>query len=277
MQAQARVGAVMTNSSNVGRILSVEGLTKRYGAMAAVSDLTFAVRPGEVLGIGGPNGAGKTTLFDTISGVSRPTAGRVVFDGHDISSHSAPQICHLGIGRTFQLNAVFETMTVRENLQSCAYFGTRKRIIPWLRFDRQAEEQADEAMEVTGLQDLAETRASKLPILQRKLLMTACAIASRPKLLLLDEPVGGLNANEIDLCAKVFRRLRDFHGMTIVLIEHIMSFMVALSDNILILHHGRKLYEGPATGLAEDREVVEVYLGAAGATAVKAAANERQA
>ena len=252
-------------------ILSVDGLTKRYGAMAAVSDLTFNVKQGEVLGIGGPNGAGKTTLFDTISGVSRPTAGRVFFDGRDISNRSAAEICHLGIARTFQLNAVFDTMTVRENLQSCAYFGTRNRIMPSLTFDKQSKEQADEAMEVTGLQDLAGAVAAELPILQRKLLMTGCAIASRPKLLLLDEPVGGLNAKEIDLCAGVFRRLRDFHGMTIVLIEHIMSFMTALADRVMILHHGRKLYEGSAAGLADDEEVVEVYLGVSGTSDIKAA------
>ncbi|KQU92815.1 hypothetical protein ASD12_26115 [Mesorhizobium sp. Root102] len=265
----------MNASATHGNILSVEGLTKRYGAMAAVSDLTFNVKPGEVLGIGGPNGAGKTTLFDTISGVSRASAGTVIFDGNDISNLSAAQICHLGIARTFQLNAVFDTMTVRENLQSSAYFGTRNRIVPSLRFDKEAKEQADEAMEVTGLQELAGTVAASLPILQRKLLMTASAIASRPKLLLLDEPVGGLNSKEIDHCAGVFRRLRDYHGMTIVLIEHIMSFMTALSDNVIILHHGRKLYEGSAKGLADDKEVVEVYLGTAGASAVRAAATER--
>lgn len=266
----------MTQSINDAPILRVEGLTKRYGAMAAVSGLTFHVRQGEVLGIGGPNGAGKTTLFDAISGVSKPTNGRIVFDGHEISDRSAPEICHLGIARTFQLNAVFDTMTVRENLESCAYFGTRNRIIPSIRFDRASKVQADEAMEVTGLQDSANTTASALSVLQRKLLMTACAIASRPKLLLLDEPVGGLNAREIDLCAGVFRRLRDFHGITIVLIEHVMSFMTAIADNVLILHHGRKLYEGPASGLAEDEQVVEVYLGSAGARAVRAAAREKR-
>ena len=169
----------MNKPGTHGNILSVEGLAKRYGAMAAVSDLTFNVKPGEVLGIGGPNGAGKTTLFDIISGVSRASAGRVIFDGNDISNLSAVQICHLGIARTFQLNAVFDTMTVRENLQSSAYFGTRNRIVPSLRFDKEAKEQADEAMEVTGLQDLAGTVAGSLPILQRKLLMTASAIARR--------------------------------------------------------------------------------------------------
>lgn len=265
----------MSEPGTQNDILTVEGLTKRYGAMAAVSDLTFGVKKGEVLGIGGPNGAGKTTLFDTLSGISNPTAGRIVFDGHAIANRSAPDICHLGIARTFQLNAVFDTMSVWENLQSCAYFGARNRIVPSFRFDRESKELAEEAMEVTGLQELAGTTASALPVLQRKLLMTACAIVSRPKLLLLDEPVGGLNPKEIDFCAGVFRRLRDFHGMTIVLIEHVMSFMTALSDNVLILHHGRKLYEGPARGLAEDKDVVEVYLGAAGANAVRAAAIER--
>ena len=261
----------MSNGPEKGGLLNVSGLTKRYGAMTAVGDLSFEVAKGEVLGIGGPNGAGKTTLFDVISGISRSTAGTILFQGKDVSRLAPEAICHLGIARTFQLNAVFDTMTVRENLRCSAYFGARNRIVPSLRFDRAASEQADEALEVVGLQAHAGRTASSLPILQRKLLMLASAIASRPALLLLDEPVGGLNAKEIEQCAAVFRRLRDFHGMTIILIEHVMSFMTALADRVMILHHGRKLYEGSAAGLADDEEVVEVYLGVSGTSDIKAA------
>jgi len=252
-------------------LLEVSNVTKRYGAMAAVSDLSFSVPSGEVLGIGGPNGAGKTTLFDLISGVARPTEGTVRFAGRDISHLSAAAICHLGIARTFQLNAVFDSMTVRQNLMSSAYFGTRNRIVPSLRFDAAAHDQAEEALEICGLKEHAEQRAASLSILNRKLLMLASAVATRPRLLLLDEPIGGLNAKEIDQCAVVLRRLRDAHAMTIVVIEHVMSFMTALSDRVMILHHGRKLYEGSAAGLAQDRDVVAVYLGASGASEIRSA------
>jgi len=233
-------------------LLRVSNLTKRYGAMIAVNDLGFEVKGGEVLGIGGPNGAGKTTLFDMISGVSQPTGGRIVFDGRDVSGLSPEVVCHLGIARTFQLNAVFDTMTVRENLICSAYFGVRSRVVPSLRFDRSARESAAEVMEMTGLAARANQVASTLPVLQRKLLMLASAIASKPKLLLLDEPVGGLNALEIEQCAAIIRKLRDLHNMTIILIEHVMSFMTMLSDRVMILHHGAKLYEGPVVGLADN-------------------------
>lgn len=246
-------------------ILTVSNVVKKYGAMTAVNDLSFSVRAGEVLGISGPNGAGKTTLFDVISGVARRTSGTIHFGGRDVTGHSAIELCHLGMARTFQLNAVFDTMTVRENLETSAYFGRRNRLLAGLRFDHASRKRAAEIAEIVGLADEAHVAAKSLTVLQRKLLMLGCALASGPKLLLLDEPVGGLNAREIDYCAEILRRLRDAHGVTIILIEHVMSFMTALSDRVLILHHGSKLYEGSAADLATNREVVEVYLGTSGA------------
>ncbi len=253
----------MTDKQN-SPLLRVTNLTKRYGAMVAVDNLSFDLHAGQVLGIGGPNGAGKTTLFDVISGVSKPSSGTISFEDRDVTGQSAELLCHLGIARTFQLNSVFDTMTVRENLQCSAYFGTRHRLFPALRYDADTKIQAEEALEITGLSDFADTIASGLPVLQRKLLMLASAIASRPRLLLLDEPVGGLNAREIEQCSVVFRRLRDFHGISIIVIEHVMSFMTALADNVIILHHGAKLYDGPASGLSGNADVVEVYLGVSG-------------
>ncbi|MCA2380090.1 ABC transporter ATP-binding protein [Agrobacterium genomosp. 3 str. RTP8] len=245
--------------------------------MVAVDDLSFDVPRGRVLGIGGPNGAGKTTLFDLISGVTRASSGSVTFEGRDVSRMSAEQLCHLGIARTFQLNAVFDTMTVRENLTCSAYFGERNRVIPSLRFDKNAKELAEHAMETTGLAEFADKMASGLPVLQRKLLMLASAIASKPRLLLLDEPVGGLNAREIEQCTDVFRRLRDDYGMTIVVIEHVMSFMTAIADTVMILHQGRKLYHGSTADLSGNAAVVEVYLGISGTTDLAAASKEKQA
>lgn len=251
-------------------LLTVTNLVKKYGAMTAVKDLSFTAQSGEVLGISGPNGAGKTTLFDVISGVTRPTSGTVHFGETDVTAFSAIDLCHLGMARTFQLNAVFDTMTVRENLETSVYFGRRNRLVPALRFDRASRERAEEIAEIVGLSQNMGTLAKSLTVLQRKLLMLGSALASDPKLLLLDEPVGGLNAKEIEHCAEILRRLRDAHGVTIILIEHVMSFMTALSDRVLILHHGSKLYEGSATGLAENEEVVQVYLGTSGAKDVKA-------
>lgn len=253
----------MTASSP--HLLEVTGLTKTYGAMRATDDLSFHVDRGEVLGIGGPNGAGKTTLFDLLSGVTAPTAGRILFDGTDITNLGASKICHLGLSRTFQLNAVFNSLSVADNLKTCAYFGRENRLIPGLGYDRQSSMKAQEVIELTSLADYADTVAGNLPVLQLKLLMIGCAIVSYPKLLLLDEPVGGLNPAEIETCASVFRQLRDFHGTTIVVIEHVMSFMTAFADRIMILHHGAKLHEGPADSLADNPDVVEVFLGVSGA------------
>ena len=246
-------------------LLEVSNLTKTYGAMRAVDDLSFTVKAGEVLGIGGPNGAGKTTLFDLLSGVTAPSAGRVVFDGIEITHLGAARICHLGLSRTFQLNAVFSSMSVRDNLRTCAYFGKQNRFLPGLGYDRASSEKADEVMELTSLTAFAGVTAEELPVLQLKLLMIGCAIVCYPKLVLLDEPVGGLNPAEIETCASVFRQLRYFHGVTIVVIEHVMSFMTAFADRVMILHHGAKLHEGPSDSLADNPEVVDVFLGVSGA------------
>ncbi|MFD0986266.1 ABC transporter ATP-binding protein [Methyloligella solikamskensis] len=255
----------MTRKKKQAPLLQVEGLTKAYGAMKAVDDLSFSVNAGEVLGIGGPNGAGKTTLFDLLSGVTPPSSGKVTFDGHDITTLRAPEICHLGLSRTFQLNAVFNSMTVRDNLLTSTYFGVENRRVPGLVFDRKARSYTDEVLQLTGLTDHADVLAGDLPVVQLKLLMLGSAIVSRPKLVLLDEPVGGLNPAEIEACAEVFSHLREFHGITIVVIEHVMSFMTAFADKVMILHHGAKLHEGPAGSLSDNREVVDVFLGTSGA------------
>ena len=242
-------------------LLSCQGVSKYYGALAAVDNLSFDIWPGEVLGIGGPNGAGKTTLFDVISGLAPADAGQSRFEGHDIQGRSAERICHLGIARTFQLNAVFDTLTVRENVLCGSYYGYRNVLFPSVRFDRETQHRADEALELVGLADSSDAIARNLPVLQLKLLMIACALASEPKLLLLDEPVGGLNPQEIGQMLALLGALQQEQGLAIILIEHVMRFLVALSDRVMIMHHGQKIYEGSAQGLAKDKTVVEVYLG----------------
>ena len=249
------------SGSREGSLLACDAVCAHYGAMAAVDGLSFTVGHGEILGVGGPNGAGKTTLFDVISGLTHASSGTITFDGQDITGKSPDRVCHAGISRTFQLNAAYDTFTVEENVLCASYFGYRNVVFPRLGFDRAARSRAAEAIAFVGLEDDSNTVVSELPILQRKLLMLAAAFARRPRLLLLDEPVGGLNRQEIDDVMGIIGRLREEQDLTIVLIEHVMRFLVALSDRALIMHHGQKIYEGPADGLVRDETVVEVYLG----------------
>ena len=257
-------------------LLACEGVSKRYGAMAAVSDLSLEVMPGEVLGIGGPNGAGKTTLFDVITGLTALDQGRVMFDGRDVTNASPQALCHRGLVRTFQLNAGYDTLTARENVLVGAYFGQRNIVVPRLRLPAAAKRRAEDAMDLVGLADIRNTVVKTLPVYQRKLLMMASALASEPKLLMMDEPVGGLNPHEIDDVMKVVERVRSA-GVTIVLIEHVMRFLVALSDRVMIMHHGEKIYEGSSEGLVRDKTVVEVYLGEGASLRLKHLIEERHA
>ncbi|MGC2812180.1 MAG: ABC transporter ATP-binding protein [Bradyrhizobium sp.] len=250
-------------------LLACKSLTKRFGAMAAVDGLSFEIAAGESLGIGGPNGAGKTTLFDLLSGFVRATSGSIEFAGMDVTHLAPERICQLGMGRTFQLNAAFDSLTVRENVLVGAYFGRRGRMVPSLRVDAGSLRTADEALAMVGISARADAVASMLSVLDRKLLMIATALATGPKLLLMDEPVGGLTPREIDRIVEVICGVKGT-GITIVVIEHVMRFLTQLSDRILIMHHGERIYDGSPTELSRDRTVVEVYLGAA--TAARLAA-----
>ncbi len=242
-------------------MLVCQSVTKRFGALAAVEELSFEVEPGLVLGIGGPNGAGKTTLFDVVSGLQPLTSGKVTLDGIDISHASADRICHLGLARTFQLNAGFDSMTGRENVQVAAYFGHRNRLFPGLRLGKETQRRTEEALDLVGMRERAAEPVENAPILDRKLLMIAGAIVTEPKLLLMDEPVGGLTPREIDEVEAVVTRVVQEKKLTVILIEHVMRFLLRLSDRVLIMHHGSKLFEGLPEQVSDDKEVVEVYLG----------------
>ena len=241
-------------------ILAAEGVSKHYGSLAAVDGFSFAAHAGEVLGIGGPNGAGKTTLFDVITGLSPATGGRVLLDGQDITQLGPDRICQRGIARTFQLNAVFDAMTVRENVEVASYFGHAGRFLPGLRLGQAARARANAALDQVGLLGLSERKVAGMPVLERKLLMIAGAIATEPRVILLDEPVGGLTPQEIDRVSGVVRRLVA-GGVTVVLIEHVMRFLLALSSRVIIMNAGGKLFEGPPHLVAEDDAVRRTYLG----------------
>jgi len=245
-------------------LLECQHVSKRFGALAAVNDLSFSVAAGEVLGIGGPNGAGKTTLFEVISGLSPASEGEIRFDGRRIDRLAPEAICHLGIARTFQLNAAFDTLSVWENALAAATFGRARQLFPGLRHQKSAAERAAAALDFVGLAAGRDRIAGKLPVLDRKLLMIAGALATEPKLLLLDEPVGGLTPGETDRVVEVVQRAKAT-GITVILIEHVMRFLVQLSDRVMILHHGERIYQGSSDGLVHDATVVDVYLGAGAA------------
>jgi len=241
-------------------LLSCRNVSKHFGALAAVHDLSFDLVPGEILGIGGPNGAGKTTLFEIISGLNPAGAGQILFENRDITRLRPEAICHAGIARTFQLNAGFDRLSVRDNVRVAAYFGRDNRIVPGLRLGAEIEDHVDAALRAVGWNGDQRVQAGQLPVLDRKLLMLAGALATKPKLLLMDEPVGGLNPQEIELMMETVRRIAA-GGVTIILIEHVMRFLVQLSQRVLIMHHGEKIYEGPPQGLVNDKTVIDVYLG----------------
>lgn len=243
-----------------GNLLACRNVSKHFGALAAVNNLSFELQAGEVLGIGGPNGAGKTTLFEAISGLNPATGGEILFEGRDITHLPPEAVCHAGIARTYQLNAGFDSMSVRDNVRVAAYFGRDNRVIPGFRFGRAVDDQVEAALCLVGLADKRAELTGRLPVVDRKLLMLASALATNPELLLMDEPVGGLNPKEIDQIMNVVRNIVG-RGITIILIEHVMRFLVQLSSRVLIMHHGEKIYEGSPQGLVHDRNVVDVYLG----------------
>lgn len=241
-------------------LLACRNIFKYFGALAAVNDFDLDVYPGDIVGIGGPNGAGKTTFLDVISGISPASGGDIRLEGEDIAQMGPDQICHLGIARTYQLNAGFDSLSIRDNVLVGAAFGLGDRGVPRMTFSREMRARVERAIELCGLSDRAHLVARDLPVLDRKLLMLASAVATEPKLLLIDEPVGGLNPNEVDDVMKIVRGVAEA-GMTIILIEHVMRFLLQLSKRVVIMHHGEKIYEGDTHGLLSDRRVVEVYLG----------------
>ena len=241
-------------------LLACRNVFKYFGALVAVSDFDLDVYAGDVVGIGGPNGAGKTTFLDVISGINPASSGEVELEGRDISRVRPDLICHRGMARTFQLNAGFDSLTIRENVLIGSAFGLGDRGVPAMTFSRATRERVERALELCRLTDRADAVARDVPVLERKLLMLASAVATDPKLLLIDEPVGGLNPHEVDDVMEIVEGLVA-EGMTIILIEHVMRFLLQLSRRVVIMHHGEKIYEGDTQGLLSDRRVVEVYLG----------------
>lgn len=242
--------------------LECRGVTKRFGALVAVDGVDFTVGQGEVVGIGGPNGAGKTTFFDLISGLTAMTEGSINYMGKDIAGTAPHDLCRRGLSRTFQLNSGFDNLTVYENVLAAQVFGRRSAggIMLTRRADRDA---ARAVLADIGLEDIADDKVAGIPILARKQLMVATAMVNEPDILLLDEPVGGLTPPEIEEFIELMLRLKA-QGLTLIFIEHVMHFLMAVADRAMIMHQGKIIYDGAPEGLSSDPTVTEVYLGSAG-------------
>ncbi len=233
-------------------MLEIKGLKKVFGGVIAVQNLDFHLNEGEILGLIGPNGAGKTTVFNLISGFVRPSAGRISFQGSEIVGFEPHQICFKGITRTFQIVQPFRSISVLENVMTGAF--SKERIF------HSAQKKAIEILQFVGLMELQHQEAGSLPIASQKRLELAKALATEPKLLLLDEVMSGLTPTEIIDVLSIIKKIRD-SGITLFVIEHVMHAIMSISDRIIVLHHGEKIAEGNPKEISKDKKVIDAYLG----------------
>jgi branched-chain amino acid transport system ATP-binding protein len=237
------------------RLLEGDAVTKHFGGLAAVSSVDFAVDQSAVVGLIGPNGAGKTTLFNLISGALVPESGTIRFQGEVITGLKPHRICRLGVARTFQSVRIFPHLSVEENVRVAALFGRGDG-----RPTVEAERATGELLDFVGLSGARDLSARDLTLPNQKRLEVARALATKPRLLLLDELMAGLNPTEVAETMDLVRRIREM-GATLFLIEHVMKAIMGVCDRIIVLHHGKKIAEGTPQEIATSRTVVEVYLG----------------
>ncbi len=234
-------------------LLEVDNITKDFGGLRANNDISFTMEKGELLGLIGPNGAGKTTLFNCISGLHSLTAGRILFDGEDISDLKAHEVARRGLARTFQVYAAAGDLSVEENVMVGCYMHTRSR--------SRSKAKADEILSYLKLDDLADYLVSELPVAAQKRVTMATALGTDPKLLLLDEVAAGLNPSEIEEILASIKHVHYELGVTVMLIEHVMELVMNISDRIIVLDSGQKIAEGNPEKIARDPAVIKAYLG----------------
>jgi branched-chain amino acid transport system ATP-binding protein len=238
------------------KLIKGVGVTKRFGGLVALDNVDFNVDEGEMVGLIGPNGAGKTTLFNIVSGTFPPTEGTIKFEGKDIAGLGAYEICRLGIARTFQTPKPFPNMTVYENVSAAACFGcTPDKGFP------DTKQELNRILEKFGLSGKSAAFASALTVFELRMLEIARALSTKPRLLLLDEVMAGLNPTETASMIKVIRELRDKEGKTIFMIEHNMRAIMEIADRIIVLNQGTKIAEGEPKKIAKSPRVIEAYLG----------------
>ncbi len=233
-------------------LLKVQNITKRFGGLVAVNDLSLSVDKGEVVGVIGPNGAGKTTAFNMISGFYEPTEGKVIFKGKDITGSRPDHICKLGLARTFQVVKPFAQLSVLDNVMVGAYNRTNS--------NKEAREKSKDILDFLGMAEMAEQLAGGLSVAGRKRLEIARVLATEPEMILFDEAMAGLRPNETDAIIELVRQISQ-RGIALLLVEHVMRVIMSLSDRIVVIHHGEKIAEGEPQEVVQTKAVIDAYLG----------------